>query len=220
MFYASRVFHIAEDSISLDAMRWEENPKMLSRIDFVVSKAGILLVAAAILGGSVMGRSAIADGIPGVTLGTETGAPPETAPTPGSDPGDTSDAAYTQAMLIGYAAAEQGDYQTALINFRRALAERPGDRYALDAIANMETYIERERQEIARLQQLAELRARVEESVAARDWACAAATVDEMLTLTPEDSLERSRLVTYRGELSTLLDGSYDIEQWSTVCPG
>lgn len=188
-----------------------------------MAKTGWMFAIAALVS-AVMGQPAIADGIPGVTLGTETGAPPETEPAPSSSPtpdtSNVSEATYTQAMLIGYAAAEQGDYQTALINFRRALIERPGDRYALAAISNMEDYIERERQEIARIEQLAELRARLEEAVTARDWACSAATVDEMITLTPPDSLERSRLVTYRGELSTLVEGGYDREQWSTVCPG
>lgn len=176
-----------------------------------------VLIAASILGGAFMGKAAIADGIPGVTLGTETGAPTEQA-TPVTENAD--DAVYTQAMLIGYAAAEQKDYQTALINFRRALAERPGDRYALAAIANMESYIAQERQEIARQQRLAALRSQVETAVSANDWACAAATVDEMITLVPANSLQRSRLVTYRGELSSLIDTRANIEQWSTVCPG
>lgn len=186
-------------------------------------QSSLLVMAIAVIGvGSWLNRAAIADGIPGVTMGTETGAPPA-APAPASpSPAVTDNAgqAYTQAMLIGYAAAEQGDYQTALINFRRALAERPGDKYALAAIVNMQSYIAQQRQEIARLQRLAALRERVEASVNAQDWACAAASVDEMITLVPPNSLERSRLVTYRGELSSLLDARENIEQWSTVCPG
>ncbi|NEQ43231.1 MAG: hypothetical protein F6K00_06585 [Leptolyngbya sp. SIOISBB] len=177
-----------------------------------------LTLMALVLGGSVGSPVAIADGIPGVTLGTETGADPTPA-----DDATVTDAAsdrYTQAMLVGYAAAEQGDYQTALINFRRALAERPGDVYALRAIANVESYLAAERREIARQQRLAALQLQVEAAVAVNDWACAAATVDEMITLVPANSLERSRLVTYRGELSSLLDARSDIEQWSSVCPG
>lgn len=185
---------------------------------------GLLLMSATALGtGGLLAEWAIADGIPGVTFGTETGAPPE-QPTPAEDTEDTeadaADAAYTQAMLIGYAATEQEDYQTALINFRRALEARPGDRYALAAIANIESYIAQQRQEIARQQRLATLRQRVDTAVSAQDWACAAATVDEMITLVPQNSLERSRLVTYRGELSSLLDARENIDQWSTVCPG
>ncbi|WP_204141347.1 hypothetical protein [Halomicronema sp. CCY15110] len=168
----------------------------------------------------VTSPGAIADGIPGVTLGTETGAPPEAPTDTGPELTEQGLAPYTQAMLLGYAAEEQGDYQTALINFRRALAERPGDSYALRAIANMESYIAAERREIARQQQLANLRQRVDTAVSVRDWACAAATVDEMITLVPSNSLERSRLVTYRGELSSLLDARSDISQWSSVCPG
>ena len=164
--------------------------------------------------GSLFSSSAIADGIPGVTLGTETGAETGTPVTEGAN------AAYTQAMLVGYAATEQADYQTALINFRRALDERPGDVYALRAISNVESYIEAERRDQLRLQRLAELRGQVDAAVTARDWACAAATVDEMITLVPADSLDRSRLVTYRGELSSLLDARSDIDQWSTICPG
>lgn len=167
---------------------------------------------------------AIADGIPGVTFGTETGAEPSDAEaTPETAPTSITEIApdlYTQAMLVGYAAEEQGDYQTALINFRRALLERPNDRYALRAIANVESYIARERREQARLQRLATLRERVDASVTVRDWACAAATVDEMITLVPSNSLERSRLVTYRGELTSLMDARTDVEQWSSVCPG
>ncbi|NER82198.1 MAG: hypothetical protein F6K42_22080 [Leptolyngbya sp. SIO1D8] len=161
-----------------------------------------------------MTSSAIADGIPGVTFGDETGADPSQ---PITTPAEED---YTQAMLIGYAAAEQGDYQTALINFRRALEARSGDQYALAAIANMEAYIERQRQEALRRQRLIDLQAVVDQAVQARDWACAAASVDEMITLVPENSLDRSRFVAYRGELSALLDARADIENWSTVCPG
>jgi hypothetical protein len=45
-------------------------------------------------------------------------------------------------MRIGYAATQQRDYQTALINFRRALNARPGDAYATQAIRNVESYIQ------------------------------------------------------------------------------
>ncbi|MBE9115162.1 hypothetical protein IQ249_04540 [Lusitaniella coriacea LEGE 07157] len=50
---------------------------------------------------------------------------------------------YERYMRIGYDATERKDYQTALINFRRALEERPGDSYATDAIQNVQTYINR-----------------------------------------------------------------------------
>jgi hypothetical protein len=49
-----------------------------------------------------------------------------------------SESAYSRYMRIGYAASRGRDYQTALINFRRALSERPGDRYASEAANNME----------------------------------------------------------------------------------
>lgn len=177
----------------------------------------LTLALLALLG--VSSPSAIADGIPGVTFGTETGADP-TAPEADADAAEPTPDPYTQAMQVGYAAEELGDYQTALINFRRALAARPGDRYALRAIANVESYIAAQRRERAKQQRIATLRQRVDTAVAARDWACAAATVDELITLVPPNSLERSRLVTYRGELSSLLDARTDIERWSGVCPG
>lgn len=49
--------------------------------------------------------------------------------------------AYDRHMRIGYNATRQGDYQTALINFRRAIAERPGDPSALEALRTIQTYI-------------------------------------------------------------------------------
>lgn len=164
-------------------------------------------------------RGAIADGIPGVTFGTETGTepPPDISEQPITAPAPD---AYTQAMLVGYAAAEQQDFHTALINFRRALAERPGDKYALAAITNMEAYIEYQRQVAARRQYVLDLQGVLGEAVQAQDWACAAATVDELITFVPPTSLDRSRLVTYRGELSALMDARDSIENWSTVCPG
>ncbi|MGB3692259.1 MAG: hypothetical protein WBG70_12975 [Spirulinaceae cyanobacterium] len=50
---------------------------------------------------------------------------------------------YDRYMRIGYDATERGNYQTALINFRRALEVRPGDTYAAQAIRNVTTYINR-----------------------------------------------------------------------------
>ncbi|MDX2216921.1 MAG: YARHG domain-containing protein [Oculatellaceae cyanobacterium bins.114] len=49
-----------------------------------------------------------------------------------------TESAYDRYMRIGYDASRNRDYQTALINFRRALNERVGDRAATQAIANME----------------------------------------------------------------------------------
>ena len=178
----------------------------------------------------VWGRSAIADGIPGVVFGTETGSETDTGTGTGTGTGTSAPSeqpitspannAYTEAMLIGYAATEVGDYQTALINFRRALEERPGDRYALAAIANMETYIAQQRAEAERRQRFLDLQDTLDFAIEASDWACAAATVDELITLVPTESLERARLVAYRGELSALIDARVDVNNWSTVCPG
>ncbi|MEQ9670221.1 hypothetical protein [Coleofasciculus sp. G2-EDA-02] len=65
------------------------------------------------------------------------------SPTPNTAASPTAKRDYTQYMLIGYAASDQGDYQTALINFKRALNERPGDTYATKAIENTEAIINR-----------------------------------------------------------------------------
>ena len=51
--------------------------------------------------------------------------------------------AYDRHMWIGYSATDNKDYQTALINFRRALKVLPNDPYAYQAIRNVRTYIER-----------------------------------------------------------------------------
>lgn len=53
------------------------------------------------------------------------------------------ESAYDRYMEIGYDATESGDYQTALINFERALAERPNDYFATQAARNVNTYIQR-----------------------------------------------------------------------------
>lgn len=123
--------------------------------------------------------------------------------------------AYTKAMNLGYTYANQFDYQTALINFRRALEERPDDVYAINAIANMEFYIERNR--VAALQaQVDRLQARLNQAAQTKDWVCVMATVDELIPYT--EGLERERLTGYRSQLTGVLDSRTDIEFWSTVC--
>jgi hypothetical protein len=56
-------------------------------------------------------------------------------------PVQPAESAYSRYMRIGYTAAQKRDYQTALINFRRALNESPSDSYAARAIQNMEKAI-------------------------------------------------------------------------------
>ncbi|MGF1568614.1 MAG: hypothetical protein ACFCVD_11185 [Nodosilinea sp.] len=129
-------------------------------------------------------------------------------------------ATYTRAMEVGYAAAKKKDYHTALINFRRALRARPGDRYARAAIGNMQTYIAQERAEAARQAELVRLQDTLALAVTSSDWACAAASVDRLVQLVPPNSPERARLVAYRGELSGFIEGRANVDQWSTVCPG
>ncbi|MEM7771948.1 MAG: hypothetical protein AAF327_15740 [Cyanobacteria bacterium P01_A01_bin.37] len=58
-------------------------------------------------------------------------------------PGNTPQT-YRQTMMVGYAAYNQRDYQTALINFRRALDIQPGDRLATEAIQNTEAIIQQQ----------------------------------------------------------------------------
>ncbi|UNU22275.1 tetratricopeptide repeat protein [Microcoleus vaginatus PCC 9802] len=44
-------------------------------------------------------------------------------------------------MKLGYIYYGQGDYETALINFNRALQIRPGDAYAVKAVYNTKSAI-------------------------------------------------------------------------------
>ncbi|PSN10768.1 hypothetical protein C7293_26850 [filamentous cyanobacterium CCT1] len=127
---------------------------------------------------------------------------------------------YRYAMLAGYSAAEREDYHTALINFRRALGFRPGDRYATAAIRNMTAYIARERAEAAKLAEIEQRQETLAEAVAASDWACAAASVDRLVVLIPPTSPDRARLIAYRGELTGFIEARANLDQWSTVCPG
>jgi len=138
----------------------------------------------------------------------------------GTDGAAAPIAAYTVAMNAGYAATAEGDHRAALAHFEDALLERPGDRYATAAIANMRRYIAAEEAEIARLEALAAAGITVDAAVAQQDWACAAATVDRMLQLVPANSLEAANLLAYRGTLSGFLRAETDIAQWGSVCPG
>ncbi len=56
---------------------------------------------------------------------------------------NSSKTAYDRYMEMGYDATDTENYQNALINFQRALQERPGDYYATQAIRNLRTYINR-----------------------------------------------------------------------------
>ncbi len=127
---------------------------------------------------------------------------------------------YRTAMLSAYSAAERKDYHTALINFRRALAARPGDRYATAGIRNMETYITQARAEAAKQAEIIQRQATLAAAVEASDWACAAASVDRLVVLIPPDSADRARLIAYRGEITGFIQARTNLDQWSTVCPG
>lgn len=51
---------------------------------------------------------------------------------------------FKQCMSVGYAAYEQKDYQTALINFERALRQQPNNQYAVNAVNNTKAILQNE----------------------------------------------------------------------------
>ena len=57
---------------------------------------------------------------------------------------------YERYMRMGYDATNNRNYQTALINFKRALKERPGDFYASQALRNVQTYTTNSGRQITR----------------------------------------------------------------------
>ncbi|MEG4008026.1 hypothetical protein QUA41_19685 [Microcoleus sp. Pol11C1] len=71
--------------------------------------------------------------------------PSPTSAAPVTDPNSAPVAAqkdhFTQSMKLGYIYYGQGNYQTALINFNRALQVRPGDAYAVKAVYNTKSAI-------------------------------------------------------------------------------
>lgn len=124
---------------------------------------------------------------------------------------------FKQAMNLGYAASRQGDLNTALINFQRALLVQPGNPYAAAAADNMAYYIQHARVS-ARQSAIDQLYAQLTTATAQKDWVCAATTLDQLTTYTQPNTLNRERLIGQRGEVSGLLDARLDHERWSTVC--
>lgn len=124
---------------------------------------------------------------------------------------------FRQAMNVGYVYSRQGDFNTALINFQRALIIRPGNPYAAAAADNMAFYIEHERV-TTRQRAISQLESRLERAISQQDWVCAATTLDSLTTYTTPGSLNRERLVGRRGEVSGMLDARLNHERWSTVC--
>lgn len=80
-------------------------------------------------------------------LGYRSGCPTPARP---SVSNSSAESAYNQYMQIGYNAIERKDYQTALINFKRAFNQRPGDSYAIDAIHTVESYIQQKKRKRAK----------------------------------------------------------------------
>ncbi|MEG3910417.1 hypothetical protein Q5691_25470 [Microcoleus sp. w1-18aA5] len=68
-----------------------------------------------------------------------TSAAPVTNPNSARVAAQNSD--FKQSMKLGYIYYGQGDYQTALINFNRALQVRPGDAYAVKSVYNTKSAI-------------------------------------------------------------------------------
>ena len=70
---------------------------------------------------------------------------PQLSPAPIAEPTSGTVGAqkddFTKSMKLGYAYYGQGDYQTALINFNRALQVRPDDAYAIKAVRNTKSAI-------------------------------------------------------------------------------
>ena len=124
---------------------------------------------------------------------------------------------FDQLMNVGYAASRQGDFNTALINFRRALALQPNQPYAQAAADNMVYYIYYERT-APRRRAISQLEARLATATSQKDWVCAATTLDQLATYAEPNSLNQERLIGQRGEISGLLDARIDYERWSTVC--
>ena len=124
---------------------------------------------------------------------------------------------FSQLMDVGYRASAQGDFNTALINFRRALELRPNEPYASAAADNMAFYIEHARMS-ARQWEIDQLETRLANARAQKDWVCAATTIDQLTMYTESGSLNRERLIGHRGEISGLLDARMDFDSWSTVC--
>jgi len=124
---------------------------------------------------------------------------------------------FDQLMDIGYAASLQGDFNTALINFRRALVLQPNQPYAIAAADNMAFYIEHARI-AARQQAIDQLESRLLRATAASDWVCAATTLDQLTMYTEPNSLNRERIIGQRGEVSGMLDARLNYDAWSTVC--
>jgi tetratricopeptide (TPR) repeat protein len=70
----------------------------------------------------------------------QSGTPATTVQPNSTSPTPAQSTPYDRYMRAGYAAAEQKDYEAALLHFQRALDERPNDSYAQRAIQNVERY--------------------------------------------------------------------------------
>jgi len=127
---------------------------------------------------------------------------------------------FDRFMGIGYDATEQGDYQTALINFRRALELRPQDYYATQAMRNVTTYIERGQDPDSPRDVDAEATFYVGEApydrymrlgyaaVQREDYRSAASQFRNALEMRPSD---RQATISYWNAMDGLKDGNYGL---------
>ncbi len=121
---------------------------------------------------------------------------------------------YRKSMQLGYLATKLGDYQTALINFKRALAERPRDPYARKAVQNTQAYIAVQR----RQSQAEALTPTLKLAMDARDWSCAVQIVDRMIALNPKGSQREAQLIAYRSQLAGAMNSPGGTSASSGVC--
>lgn len=121
---------------------------------------------------------------------------------------------YRKSMQLGYLATKLGDYQTALINFKRALAERPNDPYARKAVQNTQAYINVQR----RQSQADALTPTLKLAMDAQDWSCAVQIVDRMITLNPKGSQREAQLIAYRSQLAGAMNSPGGTATSSGVC--
>lgn len=130
-------------AISFVIVKWHNRAV---RVSYLLGILGTLLLVGGGIVSLANGRSLI------TRLGVDIEPVPvaESSPTSAENPevstfpAEESEQSYRQTMSVGYAAYQQGDYQTALINFRRALVMQPGDRLATEAIQNTEAIIQQQ----------------------------------------------------------------------------
>ncbi len=75
-------------------------------------------------------------------LGYTSQCPPSAQP---NNSNSSTELMYKRYMQIGNNAVQKQDYQTAVINFKRALKVRPGDPAAINAIGSIESKVQQKK---------------------------------------------------------------------------